>query len=418
MIARPGRLREAHAHLFQLGRSLSMVDLSDCSSAGAMVERIGERAKSLGRKGWVLAHGARPDGWDDSRWPDRSELDTAAEGRPMVAWCFDYHALVASSSALERAKITGDSKFIGGRVELDADGVPTGVLYEHAALAMWNAVPEPAIDQRRELVRQACQHLAELGFVEVHDLKAQPWLGEILGDLVVGGEIDMRFVLFPLVEDLGDTLDARARWSGDAVTLGGGKIFVDGTLNSRTAWMLEPYADGHRETPRGTPMMPHDEIETKLLHCSQHGLPVAAHAIGDAGVRAVLDAIERTDCRDTGCRIEHAELISPEDIPRFKQLGVIASVQPCHLLPDIEALRRALPDRLDRVLPIRELIESGMEPGVDLLFGSDVPIVRAEPRDSIRAAVDRRREGMGQSEAIGPGQAIDEATAWRCFRVR
>ena len=132
----------------------------------------------------------------------------------------------------------------------------------------------------------------------------------------------------------------------------------------------------------------------------------------------MLDAIERTDCRDTGCRIEHAELISPEDIPRFKQLGVIASVQPCHLLPDIEALRRALPDRLDRVLPIRELIESGMEPGVDLLFGSDVPIVRAEPRDSIRAAVDRRREGMGQSEAIGPGQAIDEATAWRCFRVR
>ncbi len=412
---RPTKIREAHAHLFQLGRSLQMVDLCDCDSREEMIDMMSQRATSVQLDEWVLAHGARPDGWDDPTWPTRQELDRACDGRAVVAWCFDYHKLVASSSALAFAKIDGNMQVDSGRVELNTDGEPTGVLIEHAALMMWNAVPEPKESERVELVRDACVHLESMGFVEMHELKSQPWLGHLLNDLYAAGEITLRSVLFPLIKDLRETLAHSTSWNEQAVRMGGGKIFVDGTFNSRTAWMLEPFADGHEGYPRGTLMMKPKQIDAMLEICKSHGLPIAAHAIGDGAVRAVLDAIERTDCAHSGCRIEHAELIDETDIPRFKELGAIASIQPCHLLPDIEALRKAVPDRLDRVFPIRELIESGLDPGVDLIFGSDVPIVRANPEDSIQAAVYRRRVGMDESQAINFNQRISETQAWACF---
>lgn len=280
---------------------------------------------------------------------------------------------------------------------------------------MWEAVPEPEESQRIELVRDACLHLEAMGFVEMHELKSQPWLGGVLSDLHKAGEIKIRSALFPLIKDLRETLAGSSGWCPEAAVMGGGKIFVDGTFNSRTAWMLEPFADGHEDYPCGTPMMRIAQIDRMLEICKAHALPIAAHAIGDGAVRAVLDSIERTGCQHTGCRIEHAELIDENDIHRFKELGVIASLQPCHLLPDIEALNKAVPNRLDRVFPIRELIDSGLLPGVDLIFGSDVPIVRADPEDSIQAAVHRRRTDMDESQAMNLDQRISQEQAWACF---
>lgn len=409
-------LREAHAHVFQLGRSLIMIDLSDCRSRDEAIDQLASHASKLAENDWVLAHGIRTDAWSDPRYPSIAELDHACVDRPVCAWCFDYHALCASSSAFEHAQISKDSRFDHGRVELDETGAPTGVLLEHAALAMWNSVPEPDQSQRHALVREACAHLHALGFVEVHDMKAQPWLGSVLSDLIRSGEISMRASLYPLESDLLPTLASRSGWD-QSITLGGMKIFTDGTLNSRTAWMLEPFADGPEAHPSGTPMMTEQQIMGACRFAKAHGLPIAAHAIGDGAVRAVLDAIESTDCAHSSCRIEHAELIHPDDLGRFAQLGVIASLQPCHLLPDIEALRKAVPDRLDRVLPIRSLIDSGLTPGAGVLFGSDVPIVRANAEDSIRAALHRRREGMDAQDAINLDQAISAEEAFACFGV-
>ncbi len=176
--------------------------------------------------------------------------------------------------------------------------------------------------------------------------------------------------------------------------------------------MLDPYTDTNTV---GTPMMSPQEIDDAMLKSKTHNLPVAAHAIGDAAVRAVLDSIERTQCTSMNARIEHAELIHPDDIARFVELGVIVSVQPCHLIPDIEALNTGLGDRLDRVLPLRALIESGCVPGESLIFGSDVPIVRAYHEDSIQAAVHRRRDGMPESEAIGIDQRLTREESLACF---
>lgn len=412
----PGPLREAHAHLAQHGRAMGMCDLSGCASAEEMLDRIADHPAEV--SGWVLAHGARPEAWGEVRWPTRRELDRACAGRAVVAWCFDYHALVASTAALEAAAIDPRRPIAGGVIEVDDAGEPTGLVLERAALAVWGAVPEAGADERRRHVRDALGSLAALGFVDVHDLKAQPWLPGVLRELERAGELACDVVCWALVEDLGPLAHARGSWASGRVRLGGGKVFTDGTLNSRTAWMLEPYADAPTDRPRGVAMMSADEIDAAVRACEALGVAMAAHAIGDGAVRAVLDSIERVKPRTPGFRVEHAELIDEADVPRFARLGVVCSVQPCHLLADVEALRRGVPGRLGRVLPLRELIDSGLEPGQGMVFGSDVPIVRADPGDSVRAAVHRRREGTPEGDAIALSQAITEPEAWACFARR
>jgi len=399
-----------------------MRDLSRCNSAGEVLDALADHAKGLSADDWVLAFGARPEAWEVAdgngapRWPTIDAIDRAVGGRPALAWCFDAHALAASTAAMRAARIDADTTFEHGRVETDGSGAPTGLLLEHAALAAWDAVPEPDSAQRRTLVREACAHLRGLGYTEVHDLKAQPWLGAVLRDLLDAREIDQSFTLYPLVAELDAALD-RHDPSDERVTIGGGKIFTDGTLNSRTAWVLEPWADAPPDRPTGTPMMTHAQIGNAIEHARSRGLPIAAHAIGDGAVRAVLDAVEERGAAHPGVRIEHAEHIDAADVPRFAQFGVTASVQPCHLLADIEALRRACPDRLGRVLPLRDLIDAGLEPGSSLIFGSDAPIVRPDHEDSILAATRRRRDGVDQHDAIGWDQRLTEREALACFGV-
>jgi predicted amidohydrolase YtcJ len=183
--------------------------------------------------------------------------------------------------------------------------------------------------------------------------------------------------------------------------------------------MLAPYADAMLEHPCGTALMSVEQIASAMRACTALEVGFAAHAIGDGAVRACLDAAQSLPPlpRDVrrAFRIEHAELIDQADVPRFAELGLTASVQPCHLLYDIEALERSLPDRLHRVLPLRDLVQAGLVPGRTLLFGSDTPIVRPNPEDSIQAAVHRRRADSPASRAIAPLQAISEDEAWACF---
>lgn len=415
MTSHASSLVEGHCHLLQLGRSLSMVDLSAAVSREHLLELLANRARTLPADAWLLAHAARPESWPDPRWPDLADLDRVAGGRPLCAWCFDYHAIAANTHALRRAGITPTTTFEHGRVVLDASGQPTGVLLEHAALALWKAVPEPAERERPSLLAAACRHLADLGFAEAHDMKAQPWLGDALARLDRAGALPLRVRLYALLDDLDHLHATRAEWQTDRVALAGGKIFTDGTLNSRTAWMLHPYSDAPPDLSHGLPMMSPKDIEAAVRRVDALGLPLAAHAIGDGAVRATLDAIERVRPAATGFRVEHAELIDEADTPRFADLGVIASLQPCHLLADIEALHRAVPHRLDRVLPVRELLATGLVPGAGIVFGSDVPIVRADPTDSIQAAVHRRRANTPPEQAVSSEQAIEESTAWACF---
>jgi len=410
------QLREAHAHIANLGRQMAYADVAGATNAEEALGILAKHAETLGPGEWAIAVGARPEGWAEVGWPALFDLDEAAGGRPAAIWCFDNHTLMASTAALRAAGIDNDTPDpAGGAIGRHA-GLLTGVMYESAALLLWDAVPEPTDAQRRAHLRDGLTHLRSLGFVEVHDMLSHPWTVEHLLALDADGELEdigVRVELYAPVAELDGIVNRfGAGELSPSVTLAGGKIFTDGTLNSRTAHMLEPYADGDKARPYGMALLSAEQIRDAVAQCDGHGLGLASHAIGDAAVRRTLDAIEAVGPTGGGVfRVEHAELIDGADLPRFAKLGVPASVQPCHLLPDIEVLRRALPHRLERVLPLRELLDSGAQ----VWFGSDVPIVRADAGDSVQAATQRRRAGMDESLAIAPGQAISEDEAWRAF---
>ena len=427
---RPAEPCEAHGHLPWLGKALSMLSLEGCTAVSEALDRIAARAATMMPDAWLQVHSARYEGWAERRWMTRDELDRVTGRRPTLVMSFDHHAVFANSAALAAAKIDRSTPAPrGGVIERVPSGPeagePTGLLLEAAAFSTWAVAPEPPESQREAQITAALDHLAALGFAEMHDLASPRWLGPLLAKLERENRLRLRVGLYGLLEDIEAMASTRTAWESPRVRLLGGKIFTDGTLNSRTAWVLEPYAESPPDLRHGKPLMTPQQITEAAEKCLRLNLGLAMHAIGDGAVRACLDGIASLPSslrlsvsRSLPIRIEHAELIAPADIPRFAELGVIASVQPCHLLADIEALHRAVPGQLDRVMPWKSLIRSGLVPGKTLLFGSDVPIVRANPEDSIQAAVSRRRPEMHDRDAINSTEAVDEATAWACFSTR
>ena len=449
-------MREAHVHLPLLGRALSMVDLGSCTSVDAVLDALRARAAQLDREDparqrWLLAQGMRVESFQDARWPTRDELDAITGNRPAFALSFDYHSVVANRAAFAAAGIRDndpDPPADFGVIVRDRAGLPTGLLLEGMCRRIRESVPELSPAERRDSIGLALASLEQLGFTEVHDMLAPSWLGPLLAQMHDAGDLRVRVGIYPLVEIVREqVIAARTYTRPGNVELLGGKIFVDGTLNARTAWMLEPFADPMPGHPCGTPLMSVSQIVDALRTCDACGVGLAAHAIGDGAVRAMLDATEimsrEMSSKKSGAnlgslaaalarangplaqgglphvRIEHCELIDERDVPRFAKLGTIASVQPCHLLYDIEVLHKQLPHRLHRVMPWRDLLDAGLVPGKTLLFGSDVPIVRANAEDSLVAAVHRKRTattpGGPPSQPIAPQQSISDPQARAAF---
>lgn len=439
-------MREAHAHVLMLGQSLQLPTLQACSSLPQCLEIIRKAARDVvaSPSPFLRFTSARVFAWPEKRWPTRVELDAASKGIPVVIKSFDHHQAVANSAALALAGIKpGDRVGSTGIADLDAQGHLTGLLHEEAATRAWLAAPPATRDELRAALNLAMDHLAALGFNEAHDLHTPLLLTELLIERVLAGPIPLaRIDLYPNVQDLAATIaltqtsaGSRAFTPNGPLHLAGGKLFADGTLNSKTAALLEPYRQPIEGEPLGRLMHSTSEIDDALLLCAQHNLHLAVHAIGDGAVRLLLDRIQHhhrmliastAPRRDPQgqlqplARIEHAELIDPADIPRFADLGVTASLQPCHLLTDMEVLHDQLAHRLHSVLPIKSLIASGLSPGAmhrGLVMGSDVPIVRADPVDSMTAAVLRRRPEMPRSQAINAAEAIEPEVAIACFHA-
>lgn len=415
------RLREAHAHLPMLGEELSRLNLASCCSVEECLALLSREAARTPRGHWLIAVGVRTEAWPIVRWPHMRELDDACPHMPCVLMSFDHHALAVNTAAFKACGFTTSSANPPGGLIVRDDAGPTGLLLESAAMAVRAAIPPVSDDVRREQVLAAVRHLADLGFVEIHDLLAPAWLGPVLATLHDQGELissdgsPLRVDLFTPMNEFDAAVATRSRWERPTLKLAGGKLFADGTLNSKTAWMLSPFASGMPDHPCGTPLLSVQDIARDLERCANARGTLAVHAIGDGAVRACLDAAEHIGpaAPPRTLRIEHAEIIDDADISRFRRLGVIASVQPCHLLYDIEVLERQLPHRLDRVMPWRDLVQSGLQPGVDLLFGSDVPIVPADPEDSILAAT--RRTRRDSTRPIAPNQALSRPESLACF---
>ncbi|MBL0927423.1 MAG: amidohydrolase family protein [Phycisphaerales bacterium] len=429
------RLRDAHLHLAEHGMELSAVHLDGCRSPADCLNLIAAGTQGKPQGQWIIATGARIQAWREPRYPTARELDEASGGRCVVVRSFDHHAMAVSSAVLAAAGISrGTPDPEGGIVERDARGVPTGVLLEAAGHAVHAATPRPTPAEYRGFVETAIADLRRLGFVEVHDMLSTAQFARTLLELEREGRLDMVVRLHPTPEHLdgvvgvyreGGLVRGDGRIASERTEVCGMKLFVDGTLNSRTAAMLHPFREAIAEHPRGTLLIDGAGLDRHLSRAVAAGLPLVCHAIGDRAVREVLDALERGRERWRGLnhppRVEHAQFTDGADVPRFPGLGVVCSPQPCHLLTDVEAIRRFVPHREARAFALRDFVEAfrgaGLDPAAWIWLGSDTPVVRPNHEDNIQAAVHRRRPGDGPEGAVAPEQAIDAATCLALSRA-
>ena len=376
---------DAHIHLVTWIRALREPWME--SQDEAAIERaVAARRKGAAAEEWLLVRGWIPRDWPlERRRPEL--LEHIAPDRPLLLQAVDGHSVWGNRAALERAGI--DERTVeppGGRIERDQGGRLTGALIEEAAGLLRSRVPRPATPD--EELRDAIAKAHALGITSAHDFdRSATW--RAAAALAAKGRLPLRLLLSVPVAALGAAteLGLAAGLGGDRLRVAAVKMFADGTLGSATALLTAPY-EGTRST--GIEVTPPAELADACGRAAQSGLSVAIHAIGDGAVRNALDAIEAV--LSTGARfpvpprVEHVQLSRREDWPRFRALGVLASVQPVHMLTDRPVARRFWGARTDRSYAWKSLLAHGAR----LVFGSDAPFDRAGPLLAIQSAVLRR----------------------------
>lgn len=417
----PG-LIDAHGHVMALGFSLMLLDLSDTNSLEEAQAAIRKYAAENPDMPWIIGRGWNQEKWKLGRFPTSADLDAAVADRPVWLERVDGHAGWANSAAMTAAKITAATKSPeGGRIEM-AGGKPSGVFIDAAAQLIDTAKPKPLARDLDRALLMAQQKLLEQGITAIADMGTtiQEWQAyRRAGDkgqlairiLSYGGDIDN----MALIGGPGPT-----PWLyGDRLRLVGVKLYLDGALGSRGAWLKAPYTDAPGQ--RGLPLLTPAQLRNKMVRASMDHFQVAIHAIGDAANAEALDAIADLTADLPGARrwrIEHAQVIDPADIPRFARLGVIASMQPVHQTSDrLMAEARLGPDRLKGAYAWRSLENSG----VRLAFGSDVPVESANPFPGLAVAISRTDDqgqpfgGWRPEEAVGRESALDGFTRSAAF---
>ena len=389
----PG-LTDAHVHVESLGASLENLDLVGATTLDEACRRVGARARTLRPGEWLLGRGWDQNDWPGQQFPTAADLDRVSSGHPVYLTRIDGHAGWANSKALTLAGIdakTPDPP--GGRLIRDATGAPTGVLVDGAQALVTSKIPEaPRVVRKRRLTAglQAC---ARAGLTEVHDagvgLDAVGLYKELLREK--GLPVRVYVMLRGPGEFLakGATLKPEVGLGDGLLTIRAIKVVADGALGSRGALLLAPYAD----EPGTKGLLTVDEAEFRRLlpRAIAQGFQVNTHAIGDGANRFVLDAYERAfggyDGSRYRFRIEHAQVLAASDVPRFKSLGVIPSMQPTHCTSDMYwAEARLGPERVKGAY----LWKTFLAQGVPIAGGSDAPVEKIAVIPGLYAAVTRQ----------------------------
>ena len=395
----PG-LSDAHCHLYGLGKSLDSVNLRDVASPLAAAQMVVEASKSLEEGEWAVGRG-----WDQNLWPEQvfptsKTLDALIADRPVALRRVDGHALWANSKAMALAGIddqTADPN--GGKIIRDAEGHATGVLIDMAMDLVENKIPKPTEATIKRRILAAAKLAASAGITTVHEMGISDDVITVYRHLASQERLPLRVYAFLA----GDLETARAlgkrnveqdRDGTQFFVLRAIKLYANGALGSRGAAMLEPYSDDPKNS--GLWITSSEDLNEASLAVANAGWQLGVHAIGDAGNRAVLDAFEAAikakPTADLRFRVEHAQIVHPDDLPRFAALGVIASMQPTHATSDMPwAQERIGESRLAGAYAWRTLIDSGAH----LAAGSDFPVERVSPLFGVYSAV-TRQDAKGQ----------------------
>ena len=417
----PG-FNDAHVHFLSGGFQLSSVDLRDAPTPQEFAARIRRFAGGLPKGRWITGGD-----WDHERWPGaplptKELIDSFTPDRPVFVNRLDGHMALANSYALKLAGVTRETPDPpGGLIVRDpVTGEPTGVLKDAAQSFVWKVIPERSFEEKLAAARAATNHAAAHGVTSVQDMSAGDDVG-VYQTLLERGELKTRvYAVAPLPgwERLG-RVGVRRAFGGDMLRIGGLKGFADGSLGSTTALFFEPYLDAPNTSGLpGDEMFPEGAMLKRVEGADAAGLQVMIHAIGDKANDAILSIFERVGksagARDRRFRIEHAQHIRAQDIPRFGRAQVVASMQPYHCIDDGRwAEKRIGRERARGTYAFRSLLDAG----ATLAFGSDWTVAPIDPLLGIYAAATRRTLDGRNPGGWVPEQKISVEEAARAYTV-
>ncbi len=418
----PG-LTDAHIHWQWTARSLYEVDVFEAPTRHVAVQRVVERIANSAAGEWVTGLGWSQESWPNKSFPNKADLDAVSPDNPVYLRAKSAHAVWVNSAALKIAGIDANTPDPpGGRIGREANGEPDGILYEAAHELVFKHIVHPTVEEIAEQMKETQKLALASGLTGIHDFDG-PKCFAALQLLHERRDLHLR-----VVKNINDPIIHHAhalgiRWGlgDDWLRIGGLKIFADGALGPRTALMVEPYENepdnvGIRVTEKETMY----ELVSKA---SEHGLPSTIHAIGDLAVRDVLDVYERVRQEEAARgitpeqrrhRIEHLQVIHPDDAHRLAELDVIASMQPIHATSDWHMADAYWGKRSKLAYNPRVQIDQG----VHVAFGSDSPIDPFDPLPNIYAAVARRRpDGTPNENGWYPENKISVAEAVHGFTI-
>ncbi len=389
----PG-FNDAHVHFVSGGQQLDAVSLNDAASSEEFARRIQQRTSKLAKNEWITGGD-----WDETKWspaklPTKELIDAATPNHPVFVSRYDGHMALANSLALRLAGITALTPDPpGGTIVRDEKGNPTGALKDAAMNYVFKVIPPLTHDQRMSAVQRALKHAASLGVTSVQDMNPEYADIAIYSELLEKGQLTTRIYAAPLITEVEDQtkIGIRHAFGSPFLRIGALKGYADGSLGSATAYFFEPFND--QPSNRGLlsdEMQPISLMRDRMRKADAAGLQLCTHAIGDAGISAILDIyteiVNTHGKADRRLRIEHAQHMAAKDFDRFAQLGVIASVQPYHAIDDGRwAERRIGHDRASRTYPFRTFLDHG----VRLALGTDWSVAPLNPMLTLYAASTR-----------------------------
>jgi predicted amidohydrolase YtcJ len=404
----PG-LIDSHIHLEGLADRHLTLDLTGATSVEDALASIKKWSDKLPHDAWVVGAGWYNDAWPDAAFPTRKQLDEAAGGRPAYLRRKDGHSAWVSSAALQRAGIDRATEDpLGGNIDRNTRGDPVGILRETAMLPVYDLVPRPTDVELDGAMAKVLADLAGLGLTAVHSMDSARGFGS-WQRLRKQGRLPIRITYNLPLNDLphAERMGVRSGWGDEWLRIWGVKAFLDGSLGSRTAEML----DGS-----GTSRMTQADLIDMIERCARAELNVCLHAIGDGAVRRALDALapHKDSWQKWRPRIEHAQCVNPKDMKRFARIGAIASMQPIHAVAD-----RELADEYWPRVTAHSYAWGALErAGARLAFGSDAPVETADPLAGIDAATAWRRKAKWHPElALSPAVARRAYTAGAAYAV-
>jgi predicted amidohydrolase YtcJ len=413
---------DSHVHFLGGGFSLLNLSLRTAASREEFTWRVNLATIEASKAEWILNGN-----WDHQLFhpvelPRKEWIDAVTPDNPVCLNRLDGHMVLANSAALRLAGITRDTPVpAGGEIVKDpATGEPTGILKDAAMNLVTSLVPAPSPEKKRQAVRTAVKAAAARGITSVHDVAGADGL-EVYVQMIAGRELSVRIYFYVPVNTIDNARRIRLlkTYGGEQLRFGGLKGFVDGSLGSQTALFDEPYCDD--PASRGilaADMFPEGLLEDRIAQADSAGLQSAIHAIGDRANASLLDmyarVIARNRPRDRRFRVEHAQHLRPADFLRIARLGVVASVQPYHLVDDGRwAESKIGPERIKKAFAFRSLLDAR----ATLAFGSDWPVAPLDPILGIHAAVTRATIDGKHPDGWNRVQKISVEEAVRAFTI-